>query len=145
MTLNLFEGFETTSNPFVALMEAERNGGDMQEVFDEMLTIKDVTGVMLISLTGDMIYSNFEPGLSKIQEDRNWFALTQTLDDIKEAELVYRQKRIYIRKTEVGFLVVLMGLSASTSMVRLNCDVLMPLLADVKAGGKGLKGFFKRK
>ncbi len=116
----------------------------MEELFDEMLSIKDVTGVMLVSLNGEILYRNFSPSLRGDPESKDWSSFIQSFSDIQETELVFQKKRIYIRKTKAGYLMVLMGLSASMSMVRLNCDVLMPVLTDIKTG-KSLKGLFKRK
>jgi hypothetical protein len=43
----------------------------------------------------------------------------------------------------MGYLVILMALFVPIAMIRLNCDILLPLLRQSKSGGKfGL--FFKK-
>ena len=60
------------------------------------------------------------------------------------ADLIFENSRVYLRRTELGYLFVLMDAFAQTALVRLNCDILAPSLKEMK-GGKGLRRLFKKK
>jgi hypothetical protein len=62
---------------------------------------------------------------------------------MREADFVYENGRLYLRATEQGYLMVMMGPAVSVAMVKLNCDILLPQLKVAKPTGK-LKGLFKR-
>jgi len=55
---------------------------------------------------------------------------------------VYKRSRFYIRKTELGYLLILMGILAPTAMMRLNCDLLAASMKRIKST-KGLRGLFQ--
>ena len=115
----------------------------MDNIFKELMGVNGVRGVLLIASNGNIRYQKtgqkgaFDPG--KV----DWPSMLPFLAGIQEAEFLCEQHRIYIRKAEDACLVVLMGQKASPSMVRLNCDLLLPLLKE-KNGSKGLRRFFKR-
>jgi len=62
---------------------------------------------------------------------------------MRETDLVFKQGRIYIRRTDIGYLVVLMGLFVPIAMMRLQCDILLPSLKPAKAA-KGIRRLFKK-
>jgi hypothetical protein len=64
--------------------------------------------------------------------------------EIREADLIFEKMRIYIRRADVGYLVVFMGLFAPAAMVRMSCDMLLPVLK-LKGKPTGLKSFFRKK
>jgi hypothetical protein len=115
----------------------------MDKLFKEMVSIKDVRGVLLITDTGEIRYQNIVDGGSSRPESVDWLSLFNCLAGMSEAELVGERLRFYIRKCEGGYLVVLMSPIASPSMVRLNCDLVLPALKEAD-GAKGLRRFFKR-
>jgi hypothetical protein len=49
-----------------------------------------------------------------------------------------------MRRTEIGYLFILLDAFASIAMLRLNCDILLPALKKL-AGAKGKKSLFKKK
>ena len=62
---------------------------------------------------------------------------------IREADLIFERSRIYVRKTDTGYLMILLGLFCSGAMLRLHVDMVLPLLKD-KGKGKGLRSLFRR-
>jgi len=117
----------------------------MKELFRDILSIDDVKGVMLFSFKGELIFKEFLSPLSEEPETREWWPLfIDSLQGVREADIVYENSRLYIRKTDLGYLLILMGLFAPVAMMRLNCDILLPSLEKVGVT-KGLVHFFKKK
>jgi hypothetical protein len=73
-----------------------------------------------------------------------WSRILEAMQETREADLIFEKARLYIRKTDLGYLVVIMGLFAPAAMVRMNCDVLLPFLKQ-RGKSKGLRSFFKKK
>lgn len=71
------------------------------------------------------------------------FLFVQALGNIREADLIFEKCRIYLRKTDTGVLLILLGLFASGAMVRLNVDMVLPSLKD-RGKGKRLRALFRR-
>jgi hypothetical protein len=118
---------------------------NMKELFRDILDIDDVKGVMIFSFKGELIFKDFLTPISKEPESREWWPLfIDSLRGIREADIVYEKGRLYIRKTDLGYLLILMGLFAPVAMMRLNCDILLPSLEQAGAS-KGLAHFFKKK
>lgn len=116
----------------------------MQELFKDILASKGVKGVLLFSLDGELIFSNFQQPPSKDPESQEWWPLfIASLDGIREADVVYEKSRIYVRKTEIGYLFIILSLSAPIAMIRLNCDVMLPSLKKNKLA-KTLKNLFMK-
>jgi hypothetical protein len=116
----------------------------MRKLFADILHTEGVGGIMLFSLKGDLIFKEFSSAVNKDPEKRDWSAFIQSLEGLREADLVFERGRIYIRKTEVGYLLILMALFVPIAMIRLNCDILLPALKQSIAG-KNFRRFFKKK
>jgi hypothetical protein len=115
----------------------------MQELFKDLLSTDGVTGIMLFSPDGDLLFEEFPTPVKAAADHQNWRFLIESLEGMRETDLIFEKGRIYIRKTEMGFLVVLMALYAPIAMVRLNCDILSPSLQPSKPGRK-FGRFFKK-
>jgi len=116
----------------------------MKKLFKDILNMNDVKGVMLFSFTGELLFKEFVSPLSEEPEKKDWWRLFfLSLNKVNEAELVFEKSRLYIRKTELGFLMILMGCFAPVAMVRLNCDILIPALKQTTTMS-GLKRFFMK-
>jgi hypothetical protein len=117
----------------------------MKKIFNDILSIEDVSGIILFSFKGELIFKEFKSSLSEEPETRDWWGLfIRSLNGAREADLVFEKIKFYIRKTEIGYLIVLMGIFVPTAMVRLNCDMLLPALNQMKTS-KVRKGIFKKK
>ena len=115
----------------------------MRKLFDSMLNIDGVKGLILLSFSGDIIFKELNPILHENVENRDWRGLIESLADIRETDLIFEKGRLYIRRTDLGFLFVLMGPFVPMAMMRLQCDILLPSLKPAKAS-KGIRRFFKK-
>lgn len=103
-----------------------------------------VQGVALLSVDGKVLYASFEDDTFISQKNtENWKMIMDSVDDFKELDLVFEKGRVYMRKTEEGYLVVSMTMDVSIAMVKLNCDIVIPELNKAQNSPKGLKRFFK--
>ncbi|MEJ2724143.1 MAG: hypothetical protein P8175_05750 [Deltaproteobacteria bacterium] len=117
----------------------------MKALFADILNLDDVWGVMLFSFEGEPLLREFLPGpVAEPQHSELWPQVIEAMGRIKEADLIFENSRIYVRRTDLGYLFVLLDAFAQTALVRLNCDILSPSLKEMK-GNKGIRGFFKKK
>jgi hypothetical protein len=110
----------------------------MKEVFKEILALEDVRGVVVSSLEGEILFT--EPSL---EIDKSLPLFIRALGTVREADLIFEKSRIYVRRTDMGYLVVLLGPFASGAMLRLHVDMVLPSLKD-RGKGKGLRSLFRR-
>jgi hypothetical protein len=117
----------------------------LKELFNDILTIEDVEGVMLFSFEGELVFKEFlSPLLDESGNMDLWGVFIDSLKGIREADLVFEKARLYVRKTSSGYVMILMGVFAPIAMVRLNCDILLPSLKKT-ATTKGWRNLFKKK
>ncbi|MGM0417520.1 MAG: hypothetical protein ACQEQS_02245 [Thermodesulfobacteriota bacterium] len=121
----------------------------MKEIFNEINTIDSVKasfffaddGTLIVYEAGD--YSDLTREMvEEFSSSLNWKAISKKFSDINETELLFSKYRVYMRKADNGFVVVLMGLMAPIEVVRLNIDLLMPDLDSLKKAKK-IGRFFK--
>ena len=86
-------------------------------------------------------FQHEEKKLSQI----DWEPFTIELTDVNDAELLYNNMRFYVKKSEAGFFIVILGYEAPISMVRLNCEILLPALGRMKPTGKKISELLRRK
>lgn len=115
----------------------------MRELFQDIVKMEGVKGVLLLSERGEVIFKEFSVPLTNAPEKKEWGYFVDSLNGVRETDLVYEKGRVYVRKTELGYLLILMDFFVSAAMVRLNCDILLPSLKPVK-GSKGFKRLFKK-
>lgn len=115
----------------------------MKELFEDILKMDGIKGVLLVSFNGDIIFKEFSSD-TEDPVNRDWAEMMHLLDGIRESDMVFNGGRLYIRKTELGYLIIVMAVFSSAAMVRLNCDIILPSLTPTKKA-KSLKGFFKKK
>jgi hypothetical protein len=108
----------------------------MRDLFDDLLNTKGVKGILLFSFSGDILFKEFTSPVDGRPENMDWRFFLDSLEGMRETDLLFEKGRIYIRRSEIGYLVVLMALFVPTAMVRLNCDILLPLLKQEKSGKK---------
>ncbi len=120
----------------------------MKDIFEDILGIDGVHGAFVISGEGGVTMSRFSASF-KEKETRigqaNWSPLIIELEGIAEAELIYETARLYARKAEAGYLFIVMGDAAPISLIRLNCDVLIPALDRMKPAGKRISALLRKK
>jgi len=117
---------------------------EMKDLLSDVLGINGVLGIVLLSGQGGILFDSMENSHPERKEKfTNWKTLINVLANAREADYVFENGRIYIRKTHDGYLLVSMQTFASIAMIKLNCDILLPNLKSSKSN-KGIKGFFKR-
>ncbi len=115
----------------------------MRELFNDIMSTDGVTATMLFSFSGDLVFQEFSAAVKEAPEQRDWSLFIESLEGMRETDLVFEKGRIYIRKTEIGYVVILMTLYVPIAMIRLNCDILLASLQPAKAGRK-LGRLFKK-
>jgi hypothetical protein len=125
----------------------------MSALFDDLLAVEGVKGVMFFSTAGELLFEGSGAGGMDNTAARDWQALLVALEGAREADLIFQMGRLYIRKADEGMLVVTMGRIAPAAMIRLNCDILLselknhkgsgPLFGGAKRKTKGLGRFFQ--
>ncbi len=115
----------------------------MNELFNDILSTKGVKGILLFSFSGELMYKKLISPIKEKPENRDWSFFIESLEGMRETDLVFEKGRIYIRKTELGYLIILMALFVPIAMIRLNCDILLPSLTHSSSGKK--RGLFFKK
>jgi hypothetical protein len=110
----------------------------MKTIFSDILAMEDVLGVVVSSPEGEILFA--EPPL---EVDRSLPLFIRTLGSVREADLIFEKSRIYVRRADIGYLVILLSLFASGAMLRLHVDMVLPSLKE-REKGKGLRSLFRR-
>jgi len=114
----------------------------MGERFREILSLRDVHGVVLVSADGEVIAERWNQTVPSLRGQADLFpALTAVLTGNREADMVFSGGRLYARSTPFGTVLVLLGPQAPAALVRLQVEQAIPLL-QVKPGRRGLRGLF---
>ncbi len=116
----------------------------MKELFNDILKMDGIKGVLLISFSGEIIFRELKMKMKEEPTENDWKLFIESINGIRETDLIFKGGRIYLRKSELGYLIILMDFYASAAMIRLNSDIILPSLKPAKAA-KGLSGFFKKK
>jgi len=115
----------------------------MRELFNDILSVEGIKGLMMFSFSGELILEEFNNAVPVEVKNRDWSWLIESLADMRETDLIFKKGRLYIRRTDSGYLVVLMGLFVPIAMMRLQCDILLPSLKPAKKI-KGIRRLFKK-
>jgi len=116
----------------------------MKELFKDILAVDGVEGVVLFSAKGEIQYSQAASPSIPDLESKDWTPFIRGIGDVREADLAFDKLRLYLRRTDSGFLVVVLDFAAPMAMVRLNCDILLPGLKEAGTA-KGFGRIFKIK
>jgi hypothetical protein len=120
----------------------------MKDIFKDVMGIDGVHGLMVLSHEGSVMISKFSPDFRGEEETLsgiNWEPFVTEMRAVKDAELVFDSARFYIKKSEIGFLIVIIGDSAPISMVRLNCEILLPMLSKIQPASKRIGKLLRKK
>ncbi|MGD8523260.1 MAG: hypothetical protein PVF56_19085 [Desulfobacterales bacterium] len=115
----------------------------MQDIFRDILSIDGVKGVMVLSFTGDLVFEKFTSKIPRNSDNMNWSQFIAALGGMRETDLIFEKGRIYMRRTDIGYLLIFVGLFVPMAMLRLNCDILLPSLKPGKSN-KRWSRLFKR-
>jgi hypothetical protein len=117
----------------------------MKEIFNDILGISDVKGVIFIDKNNEIKIEGYSSGSPPNLNPLDLAAFMNTVGDNLETEIHFDNLSLYIRKIETGHLLVMTGFNAQMAMVRLNCDVLAPLIKAQFEKTSGIGRFFKKK
>jgi hypothetical protein len=115
----------------------------MRELFKDILNMEGVKGLMVFSFAGDPVYQEFNQAQPEGIESRDWRLIIESLAGMRETDLIFKKGRLYIRRTDIGYLLILMGLFVPIAMLRLQCDILLPSLKPAKTA-VGIRRLFKK-
>ena len=115
----------------------------MQELFKDILNMEGVKGLMLFSFAGETVLKEFNQTPPEGIESRDWSLFIESLAGMRETDLLFKKGRLYIRRTDIGYLVVLVGLFMPIAMLRLQCDILLPSLKPAKSP-RGIRRLFRK-
>ena len=125
----------------------------MENLFEEVLSIEGIMGVIIISDDGASEFTKFVYPLSEIIGKKNFGsfiknsinidALKSAFSNTNESLLIYDKLRLYIKKLQNGYLIIPMGMFVPVAMVRINCQIIIPEIEKHKKS-KGIGRFFKK-
>ena len=115
----------------------------MKELFKDILDLDGVKGIILLSSEGDISFKSFSEAIPNDLVSKSWTMLIKNLSGIRETDLVFEEGRLYIRKSDLGYLLIWTSLFTPMAMLRLNCDIVLPSLKPVKSA-KSFTRFFKK-
>jgi hypothetical protein len=105
--------------------------------------MEGVKGLMVFSFAGEPVFKEFNQASPEGIESRDWSLFIESLAGMRETDLLFKKGRLYIRRTDIGYLVVLMGPLMPIAMLRLQCDILLPSLKPAKSV-KGIRRLFRK-
>ena len=115
----------------------------MQELFKDILDMEGVKGLMMFSFAGEPVLKEFNQAPPEGIESRDWSLFIESLAGMRETDLLFKKGRLYIRRTDIGYLVVLVGHFMPIAMLRLQCDILLPSLKPAKSP-RGIRRLFRK-
>lgn len=111
----------------------------MQDKLKEIYELDHVLGCLLVNNDGVLAHAHFTSPPATAPDGHDWAPFVAALGEVQEIEILFEDARMYIRKTKTGYLLILMEIYAVLSMIKLQCDVVIPKLDQHKP--KGLKRF----
>jgi len=123
----------------------------MDKLFNEIISIDGIIGVILINNSNIVDYKKFSDISFKynndfdkfIQNSINFDILKKVFDLSNENLLIYDDLRLYVKKILNSYLLVAMKLYVPMSLIRLNCQILEPQLEKRLVSVKKFKFFSK--
>jgi hypothetical protein len=115
-----------------------------KELFDDILALNDVKGAVVLRADGQILLQRFNAPPTRDLTQADFGEFIESFSEAKELEVLYDNIRLYFRRIPKGYLLIVLGRFAHMSMVRLNCDILIPALSDTLEKPKGFGLFFKR-
>jgi hypothetical protein len=114
----------------------------MKTILKDIIELEHVKGCLFVTKEGQVVHSHFIPPPAESLDNHNWKPFINVLGNINEADILFDDTRVYMRKSNAGYLLILIESYAILSLIKLQCDVLVPKLNAYKP--KGLSRFFKK-
>ena len=115
----------------------------MKEVLKDILEIEGVNGVVVLTDEGKTVFTEMSSETKIKLDEIDWNFIVDAVLGNREIELVYENGMLYVRKIEFGFMMVLVDVYVQVAMIRLNCDIILPSLKNLKSN-KNYKHLFKK-
>lgn len=120
----------------------------MKEALKNIIDFNDVEAIYYTGKSAEAVYATqafkkkFESEI--LPKSSELESILKGIGDANEAELIYSENRIYVRKVEENYLLIILGFTTPASMLQLNCDISIPELLKQNSKPRGLGRFFKR-
>ena len=114
----------------------------MKKILEEIMELDGVIGCLFLSREGQVAHVLFPATPTLSTESHNWPAFIKALGNIAEADMLFEDKRVFLRRTTNGYLLVVAEPYAILSLIKLNCDILVQKLNMYKP--KGFSRFFNK-
>ena len=112
--------------------------GAKREVFQDLLSMQGVWGVLFFSPSGSLVFGEFTVERDRHPSAGQCFTLAEALKGERESDLVFEKARINVRRSKKGTLVVATDRNVPSAMIRLNSDILLATLnSPTPARGSG--------
>lgn len=123
----------------------------MDKLFNEIITIDGIIGVIIINNSNiidykkfsDITYRNNNDFDKYLQNSINFDILKKVFELSNENLLIYDDLRLYVKKISNSYLLIAMKLYVPMSLIRLNCQILEPQLEKKLVNVKKFKFFSK--
>ncbi|MFA6010565.1 MAG: hypothetical protein WC799_11335 [Desulfobacteraceae bacterium] len=123
----------------------------MDKLFNEIISIDGIIGVIIINNSNIVDYKKFSDISFKntndfdkyLQNSVNFDILKKVFELSNENLLIYDDLRLYVKKILNSYLLVAMKLYVPMSLIRLNCQILEPQLEKKLLNVKKFKFFSK--
>ena len=115
----------------------------MSNTVKDILALEDIKGIILLSQDGHIIVKEIIDPLFGNVEQETWLVILNEIKDTKELEFIYKNDKIYIRKSDKGMILIWMGAFAPISMVRIHCNLIIQSLKKDYKSTK-FKRFFQK-
>lgn len=96
----------------------------VEKILNELAAVEHVFGVLLLDAQGKVLHASTADNAHVAKVD--WSVLPTLLTSSGEADVVYRDARLYLRGTAVGLLVLFLDADAPMAMIRIQCDLAQP-------------------
>lgn len=98
--------------------------GYIKTINDDLFSIEGVLGVIVLSADRDVIFKDLtRMKLHDLKTSDLGVALLM-FNRVDEIDLLFDSYRVYIRKSPMGFLWVIMAPEASADRIRRQCDII---------------------
>ncbi|MBW1990481.1 MAG: hypothetical protein JRI97_13200 [Deltaproteobacteria bacterium] len=113
----------------------------MKDLFAEVLGIDSVLGGLVVSNEGKVLFSQFNQAPEGDPAALDWQDFVTALDQSLEADLVFENRRLFARRMATGYVIIVAGLYAPISSIRLCASALAPAVEKQTQKGGFLKLF----
>lgn len=114
----------------------------MDKILKDIADVEHVRGCLFITNDGAIAHAHFLAPPDTAPETRAWPQLVSSLGGLLEVDILFDDARLYIRKTNKGYLLIILEVYAVLSMIKLQCNVLVAKIDSYKP--KGISRFFKK-